>query len=270
MENGPPPCAMLQNILPMPGNEKKTVSDNGQGSLSRRTSEVIYYTDPLCCWSWAMEPQWRKLQYEYKGLFTVKYKMAGLLPSWKHFCDATNSIQRPAQMGPEWMHAKHVSGMPCNERIWITDPPSSSYPACIAVKCAEAQSQELGSAFLRQLQEAVMVNGQNIAKTEILLTEAARFCLKFRQFNCFDFRDDLLNGTAIDAFRQDLQESKYLGIQRFPTLVFKKNGRVLSTLSGYQGYEVLKKELLRILETFPDVGTGSLILPVSESNWKPM
>src|SRR5690242_21305745 len=26
--------------------------------------EVIYYTDPLCCWSWAFEPQWRRFLYE--------------------------------------------------------------------------------------------------------------------------------------------------------------------------------------------------------------
>ena len=23
---------------------------------------IEYYTDPLCCWSWAFEPQWRRLR----------------------------------------------------------------------------------------------------------------------------------------------------------------------------------------------------------------
>ncbi|HEY6900977.1 MAG TPA: DsbA family protein, partial [Puia sp.] len=79
--------------------------------------EVIYYTDPLCCWSWAMEPQWKRFVDE-TGI-TITYKMGGLLPSWNNFNDKLNSIRKPIQMGPEWMHAKYLSGAEIDNRIWI-------------------------------------------------------------------------------------------------------------------------------------------------------
>jgi putative protein-disulfide isomerase len=48
-------------------------------------------------------------------------------------------------MGPEWMQAGRIAGLMVADKIWITDPPSSSFPACIAVKCAEDQSTALGA-----------------------------------------------------------------------------------------------------------------------------
>src|SRR4051812_38967292 len=125
--------------------------------------EIVYYTDPLCCWSWAMEPQWRKLRYQFRHHLKWRYCMGGLLPSWSHFTDGVNSVSRPAQMGPIWMEASHISGMPINNHIWINDPPASSYLSCIAVKCVALQAPELEDWYLRLLREAVMLHGKNIA-----------------------------------------------------------------------------------------------------------
>src|SRR4051812_2644561 len=101
---------------------------------------ITYYTDPLCCWSWAFEPQWRRLLFEYGEQITFQLKMGGLIPAWNAYHDATNHVSRPIQMGPVWMHASQLSGMPMNTRIWMENPPASSYPACIAVCCAGLQS----------------------------------------------------------------------------------------------------------------------------------
>jgi putative protein-disulfide isomerase len=130
--------------------------------------DITYYTDPLCCWSWAMETSWQKLLSTLRDEINYRYCMAGMLPSWDAYHDTLNAVTRPVQMGPVWMHARQMSGVPINDRIWITDPPASSYPACIAVKCAEMQSRMLGEKYLYKLREAVMMNGQNIAKTEVL------------------------------------------------------------------------------------------------------
>src|SRR5688572_2904993 len=129
--------------------------------------DITYYTDPLCCWSWALEPQWRKLLYEFNGLISWRYCMTGMIPSWDQYNDAMHSVSRPIQMGPVWMHASQLSGMPMNSRIWMENPPASSYPACIAFKCAEMQSEGAGDRYLRLLREAIMLDGKNIAKPEV-------------------------------------------------------------------------------------------------------
>lgn len=210
--------------------------------------EITFYTDPLCCWTWAMQPQWRKLQDEFQSSsYSIRYKMGGLIPSWKHFSDDLHSIRKPAQMGPEWMHAKSVSGMPINDRIWVTDPPASSFPACIAVKCAELQSPELGANYLNLLQEAVMVKSRNISKTDVLVEAAYLLSRSNDRFNLFTFRDDLFGDIGKEAFRRDLQECKYLNVNRLPTIRFKAGTRFSMLLSGYQSYESLKSAWLKNL-----------------------
>ena len=200
--------------------------------------EVIYYTDPLCCWSWVMEPQWRRFRLQMGDRLTVRYKMGGLLPSWGLFHDSTNAIRRPAQMGPEWMHAKHISGVDLDPRLWSIDPPASSFPACIAVKSAELQSPFFGEFYLGLAREAAMLRLKNIARTEVLTGLADELGKTYKDFDPAIFRRDL-GEAGQDAFKRDWQEIKYTGISRFPAFVFKVPGRSPILLSGYQTYEEL-------------------------------
>ena len=131
--------------------------------------DITFYTDPLCCWSWALEPQWRELRYEFEGNIRWRYCMGGMLPSWKNFHDEVNSVSRPVQMGPVWMHASQISGMPMDTRIWMEDAPASSYPACIAFKGAELQVAAVAELYLRLVREAIMLDGKNIAKQNVLI-----------------------------------------------------------------------------------------------------
>jgi len=210
------------------------------------TLEIAFYTDPLCCWSWVMQPQWKKFLAEFGDLLNVTYKMAGLLPSWNNFSDSTNSIRKPIQMGPEWMHARETSGVYIDDSIWVTDPPASSFPACIAVKCVELQSPKMAATYLSSLQEAVMTRRLNIAQTAALLGQADELGKSFPDFNLFKFREDLFGETGKEAFRKDWQETKYKGISRYPTLVFRASDHNPVLLSGLQSYDALKDVALKL------------------------
>ena len=208
--------------------------------------DVTYYTDPLCCWSWAMEPQWRQLRQELGESLTVTYRMGGLLPSWNNYSDSLNSIRKPIHMGPEWLHAKYLSGVEIDDRIWIVDPPASSFPACIARKCAELQSKAIGEAYLYLVREAVMTRGRNIAKIAVLLEIASRLAEGEELFDLDLFQKDLSDDTGLDAFRSDWQETKYLGINRFPTLVLRTAGQSPVVLKGYQSYASLRDSIFSL------------------------
>jgi putative protein-disulfide isomerase len=201
--------------------------------------DVIFYTDPLCCWSWAMEPQWMRLQREFGKALRVSYRMIGLLPSWDKFNDSLSSLSRPVHMGPEWMQAGRIAGLKVADKIWITDPPSSSFPACIAVKSAEDQSPALGALYLKAVREAVIVQGKNIAQTAVLLDIAGRLSLSEPGFDEKVFRECLLGPRGSELFRRDYQDAQYLGIRRSPTLVLKGGGKAL-LLRGYQSWEILR------------------------------
>ena len=90
---------------------------NGNGDVARETGaagaelppapgappiEIVYYTDPLCCWSWAFEPHWRRLREEFGGALDWRYRMAAMIADWNSYNDPLNSVNRPVQMGPIW------------------------------------------------------------------------------------------------------------------------------------------------------------------------
>jgi predicted DsbA family dithiol-disulfide isomerase len=229
-----------QNLPGVRNNQHQHIHQQADGV------DITYYTDPLCCWSWAFEPQWRKLQFEFGEKISFRYCMGGLLPGWNNFHDPVNSVSRPIQMGPVWMHASQLSGMPIQHNIWMKDPPASSYPACIAFKCAELQSSELADRYLRLLREAVMINGLNIAKQEVLIEIATQLPQHYPSFSLSTFKEDLLNDKGLEAFRSDLQEVRYHNINRFPTLIIRrpKQGSVLIT--GHRPYVVIMDTLKKI------------------------
>ncbi len=209
--------------------------------------EIIYYTDPLCCWSWAMEPSLRHLAFEYQGKINWRYCMGGLLPGWNAYHDEINSVTKPLQMGPLWMHAKEVSGMPFDPAIWKNDPPSSSYPCCIAVKCADLQSPEAGIRYLRLLREAIMIHGKNISRENILIGIAGDLSAEpGYDLDIVRFKADMKNGKGLEAFRSDLHEKQLNNITRFPTLIIKGPLKKGVILTGYRPYSVLLEALQHV------------------------
>jgi predicted DsbA family dithiol-disulfide isomerase len=211
--------------------------------------DAVYYTDPLCCWSWTFEPVMQRLAEAYGPQLSLRYCMGGLLAAWNNYHDTLHAVSRPIQMGPVWMQAKQLSGMELNDTIWFTDPPASSYPACVAVKCAGLQSDSLAAQYLRKLREAVMLKGKNIARKEVLLSIAAELAKEDTAFNAAKFSAQLGSGQAIAAFRADMQETKYRGIHRFPSLLLQISGTGKSVLlTGNRPFEVIEACIAQLAE----------------------
>jgi protein-disulfide isomerase-like protein with CxxC motif len=195
-----------------------------------------------------MEPQWRRLRYEFGERFSWRYRMGGMIADWRSYADPVNSISRPAQMGPVWMQVRHMSGMPLDDRLWIDDPPESSYPACLAFKAAELQSPRAAESYLRRLREAAMLQRRNIARGDVLLEIAEELAAETPEdFDAVRFASDLDSPAAQEAFRDDLKLARYLEIGRFPALVLRLPGdpRAL-LLVGYRPYAILRAALERL------------------------
>jgi predicted DsbA family dithiol-disulfide isomerase len=178
--------------------------------------------------------------------------MGGLLPSWKSFNDDTNNVSRPIQMGPVWMHAAQVSGMPMNTRIWMEDPPVSSYPACIAVKAAQLQSAQAAEAYLRLVREAIFLHGKNIARQEVL-DEIAEHLTEQQPglFNYQVYRQSLQSEDALEAFKTDANEVRSRSINRFPSFVIRSGNQPAIIMTGYRPYHALVQALQQVYPQLP-------------------
>ena len=209
---------------------------------------IVCYTDPLCCWSWGMQPQLQRLMEEHPGQITIEYCMGGLIPSWEEFSDPLNSIQNPSQMGPMWMQAGHLTGRPIDDMVWISDPPSSSYPACIAVKTAQMQSPEAGKQLLFRLSEAVMENRKNISKTEVIAEVAEALGNDHPEiFDFARFKKEYNGDQSREAFRGDLQKVKLNKIGRFPTFTISNANDQGVIITGYRPYEALVEAIRQVV-----------------------
>ncbi len=228
---------------------KQTKPKPVEASSKAGLLNITYFTDPLCCWSWGLEPIWQQIKNNYDGRINVRYCMGGLLPGWNQFYDAENNVSRPIQMGPVWMHASQVTGLPIDSNIWFRDPPASSYPACIAVKCAGLQSWRAEGEYLGLLRKAVMEQGRNIAKYDVLYDVAKHLAIsKPHLLDYTRFSRDMQNENGLEAFRKDMQEIQLSGISRFPSMVFQYPRKKPLLVSGYKPFEVYEKTLMTLLE----------------------
>lgn len=201
--------------------------------------ELIIYTDPLCCWTFVMGKQIEEFRQHLGEGVQTRYCMAGLIPSWKHFHDPVQMVTKPIQMGPVWHEASIISGIKLDDKLWFKDPPSSSYTACLAVKAAGFQTQDIEKKMFELLQQAVMVNGINISKLPSILEIAQQLQQNSKEFDLQRFSKEITEDKTIEAFRKDMEEIAVKGITRFPSILVRfENGRS-TMISGYRKLEEL-------------------------------
>ena len=110
--------------------------------------EVVEYTDPYCTWCWGSEPILRKIQERYGEQVEITFKMGGLVADIGDFFDPLNLIVGEGifeQVAALWEDASRRHGMPVDSRVFrdLVGEFRSTYPANIAYKAAQMQSQEL-------------------------------------------------------------------------------------------------------------------------------
>jgi protein-disulfide isomerase-like protein with CxxC motif len=123
--------------------------------------KATYFTDPFCPWCWATEPALRRLQSEYD--VEVTFVIAGLV---REVDDAFARHEVEATLD-----AAAASGQPADARVWLHDPPRSSYPAGIAFHAVADQGDP--APFLRRVRESVYLERRRMDGAGSLL-EAIR------------------------------------------------------------------------------------------------
>jgi 2-polyprenyl-6-methoxyphenol hydroxylase-like FAD-dependent oxidoreductase/predicted DsbA family dithiol-disulfide isomerase len=185
-----------------------------------------------------MEPHLKKFSLSYGHLFNIQYKMGGLLPYWEQYSSVL--ISRPLDIAKDWDVKSTDYQMPIDGDIWREDPVESSYPASIAFKAIEIQSIEKSIKYLRIIREMVFTKKMNITKWKYLFTAAKEVGCDLEQFK-MDY-----DGAAREVFYQDIEKAKLKGIKIFPTIIMSNSLGHSINLKGYNTYEVLEEELMKL------------------------
>jgi putative protein-disulfide isomerase len=183
-----------------------------------------YYSDPSCAWSWSIEPSVRRLQVEFDGWVEITYVMAGI-----------REISSGPVQAREWLEASAVSGMPVDPRLWLEGGPTTSYPACLAIKAAAEQGDP--APFLRGVREGFAFRRRRLDHAEAFEGVA-------REVGGLDLdrlRIDMGSNAIIEAFGEDLERGR--GVE-LPTVVFRGEDGVEHTVTGAQPWEAYRDAAL--------------------------
>jgi putative protein-disulfide isomerase len=185
--------------------------------------EVRYYTDPACPFSWAAEPQLRRLMWEFGDDLSFAWVMGGLARAYgSAYRDSESRIGSGADcfsdLMAHWLDVAAESGMPIDARLWSRNPIASTYPACQAVKASVEQGPDAAYRYLRRLWEGLMTECKKLDHAEALIGEAGPAGLDTERF-----RIDLNSNAITEAFAADLDEV------RNPPEEAREAGRVSET-----------------------------------------
>jgi putative protein-disulfide isomerase len=188
--------------------------------------EVRHYTDPSCEWSWAAEPQLRRLSWEFGDELAIRPTMVGLART----LEPADHSERLAS----WLEAAARSGMPCDPRLWTQNPISSTYPVCIAVLAAAEQGLDSANRYLRRAREALLCERGKLDHPDALIALAGPAGLDQARFVI-----DLRSNAITEEFSADLERSRALdgGPEPRPVLVFTGADGESRELRGPRAYE---------------------------------
>ena len=219
--------------------------------------QVRYQTDPACPWSWGAEPVLRRLLWEFEGELEFVWVMGGLAreygPDYRDEDGRIGDGPDPfADLVSHWLEVAAQTGMPCDPRIWSTNPIRSTYPACMAVKAASEQGWDPGYRYLRRLREGLMVERRKLDHKEALMAEAGAAGLDAERF-AIDLDSHAITeafGADLDEVRDVPQQAREAGAARttegrervqFPSAVFIGSDGAQRNLWGFQPYQAYRE-----------------------------
>lgn len=211
--------------------------------VDKKPIEIYIFIDPLCPECWALEPIIKKLQIEYGKYFSIRHVLSGRLATLN-----MGRKQRYETIAELWEKTASRTGMSCDGNLWFENPVSSPYLASIAIKAAELQGKKKGIRFLRNLQEVLFLEKQNVSNFEVL-----KKCARTVELDVEEFVTDIHSETAARAFQCDLKITTEMDVQEIPTLVFF-NANIEEEgikITGYYPYEVYVQILEEMLSEKP-------------------
>jgi predicted DsbA family dithiol-disulfide isomerase len=184
---------------------------------------VAVLTDPYCAWSWAAEPQLRRLQIEFGAGLAFTFVIVGL----KRRIEPGDA----ATLAYDTAEAAAESGMPADPRVFLRDPPTSTHPAGLAVAAVSEQGDP--APFIRRLREAILLERRRMDTAPALL-DAAR---ETGGLDLERLRVDFGSNAIVERFGADLERGRGAVT---PTVRFGAD----HTVEGYAPYERLREAAL--------------------------
>jgi len=204
------------------------------------TPRLLYITDPLCLWCYGISSIIEEFSLQLPNALNIETINGGLFPA-----------EQAKQCSPDFieylkkaaLQVTSLSGKKFSPEFWaLLASPNFKYDTEPSAKAAVAIKHIAGEQtmlkYLHVLQEAFFIEGRNIMQARTLALLAEPFGISSAEFLAFYTSESCLNAT-----KQEYAETKQLGIQGFPALIYLKGRQGYKLSSGFSRLESLQTAL---------------------------
>lgn len=200
---------------------------------------LVYIGDPMCSWCWGFAPVLDGLRHEF-GL-PVEVVVGGLRPG-----PAAVPLDQTMKrfLRREWSRIHEVTGQPfdfstLDREGWVYD---SLLPA-IAVAGVRERKPVQTLAFFTRVQQAFYAEAVDVTDPSAYVPLVGGFGLDGEEFSAF-----LGSPEGEKAAAQDFALAARMGVQGFPTLLFRReDGRLVLLSRGYAAHADLAPVVAQLM-----------------------
>ncbi len=180
---------------------------------------LFYVHDPMCSWCWGFEPTRRKIFEALAGKLQIRSLLGGLAPDTD--LPMPEAMQQMLQQ--TWQRIEQaIPGTYFNFEFWEKcSPRRSTYPANRAVIAARAQGAEFDQKMTARIQQAYYLEARNPSDKDTLIELAADIGLDVGQFS-----KQLVEESTQQLLLAEIQESRQMGMNSFPSLAVSRSGKL--------------------------------------------
>lgn len=210
---------------------------------------IEHFTDPLCFWCYAMEPDMRKLrvllddQLEYRIVMGVLSSDVHEIIGHDEDAELRYELYR-AMLSNHFRNVAQMVGMPLALDHMLEGGPEDlvSLPLSLAYCAMRMIDEDIAEAYLRRMRERVYSEGKSLASVEAQVELAGEFPVDVEQF-----RSNLESDEAAHLLQQGIDKCQIYGIAAFPTLLMHW-GDARMLVQGYRNFEELKQAVAQITD----------------------
>ena len=180
----------------------------------------------MCSWCWAFKPTWQKILTSLPQNLIVEYLLGGLAPD----NDNPMSPETRKFIMDNWRRIQDtVPATKFNYEFWrLNTPKRSTFIACRAVISAKIQNPKFERAMIDAIQYAYYLKAQNPSEKIILFNLAEDIGL-----NVQAFKQDLNSTRVNNSLIKEIEFSRMMPINGFPSLVLSKNNTLTQIRINY-------------------------------------
>lgn len=202
---------------------------------------LFYVYDPMCSWCWGYKPTWTFLQAQLKQQFpqlSIEYRLGGLA--------ADTSEPMPEEMEEflqqTWQQVSQQLGSEFNFDFWTKcQPRRATYPACRGVLLARDEGLE--QPFYQAVQQAYYLQAKNPSDDDTLINIAAELGM-----DSSAFASALNSEHTQQRLQQEINQTRRLPIQGFPSLVMALNGDLILIELDYKNAQTSFKQIESLMQ----------------------